>query len=390
MYYYLMRKNTPITVVEIDESGQLIWADYAGVSDERLLPLEHATDKNRLSFWWKYRAAPIKQKEVYAMLEKKGFDNSEIYLQNNLGLSLTDYYWIKPIDSGLSWEDVNLFDNEFQNEWTTDFTDESSSGKYSPNSSLQGALEKKWAIWNGKRYLIKGNKDNYSTESINEVIASRIHEEQGKFDYAKYNLTKINGKDYDYGCISPIFTSQDLELVSAYAIVTSEKQPNDISSYEHFINVCKKHGANEEILRANLEYQIQTDFILSNCDRHLNNVAILRNADTLEFKGMAPIFDSGKSLFVHQEIPDSTKALLSVRTTSFASTELQLMKYVTDRTLVDISKLLDRKTIAMDYSIDSQMSHKRIEDICDAYERKIELYRKFQLGEDLGKLKFSI
>ena len=50
MYYYLMRKNTPITVVEIDESGQLIWADYAGVSDERLLPLEHATDKNRLSF----------------------------------------------------------------------------------------------------------------------------------------------------------------------------------------------------------------------------------------------------------------------------------------------------------------------------------------------------
>ena len=100
-------------------------------------------------------------------------------------------------------------------------------------------------------------QDNYSTESINEVIASRIHEEQGKFDYAKYNLTKINGKDYDYGCISPIFTSQDLELVSAYAIVTSEKQPNDISSYEHFINVCKKHGANEEILRANLEYQIQ-------------------------------------------------------------------------------------------------------------------------------------
>jgi hypothetical protein len=186
-----------------------------------------------------------------------------------------------------------------------------------------------------------------------------------------------------------MFTSQEMELVPAYAVVTSEKQPNDVSSYEHFISICKKHGMDEGELRRSLEYQIQTDFILSNRDRHLNNVAVLRDAETLQFKSLAPIFDSGKCMFIRQEIPDNVKALLSLRTESFASTELHLMDYVTDRALVDISKLPSRETISDLYHCDSQMSEKRIRDVCDAYEQKIEIYREFQLGRSLSSIKFD-
>ena len=32
---------------------------------------------------------------------------------DNLALSLTDCYWIKPIDSDIAWEDVNLYTNHF-------------------------------------------------------------------------------------------------------------------------------------------------------------------------------------------------------------------------------------------------------------------------------------
>lgn len=119
-----------------------------------------------------------------------------------------------------------------------------------------------------------------------------------------------------------------------------------------------------------MEYQMQVDFIISGRDRHLNNIAILRDADTLQFKRMAPIFDSGKSMFIRQDIPDNNKALLSLRTESFAATELQLMKYVQNRKLVDISKLPGRDVISDLYHCDSQMSDRRISDICDAYERK--------------------
>ena len=63
----------------------------------------------------------------------------------NLGLSLTDYFWVKPIDSNLKWEDVNLFQNPFQNEWQVEKFSENEGDNidiYNPNSSLQGQLEK--------------------------------------------------------------------------------------------------------------------------------------------------------------------------------------------------------------------------------------------------------
>lgn len=41
-----------------------------------------------------------------------------------------------------------------------------------------------------------------------------------------------------------------------------------------------------------LEYQI-----LTNTDRHLNNFGVLRDTHTLKSIGMAPIFDSGNSIF---------------------------------------------------------------------------------------------
>jgi hypothetical protein len=90
---------------------------------------------------------------------------------------------------------------------------------------------------------------------------------------------------------------------------------------------------------------IGADTINIDGERYLNNIAILRDADTLQFKRMAPIFDSGKSMFIRQDIPDNNKALLSLRTESFAATELQLMNYVQNRKLVDISKLLGRDVI---------------------------------------------
>lgn len=38
------------------------------------------------------------------------------------------------------------------------------------------------------------------------------------------------------------------------------------------------------------------DYIIANEDRHFNNFGALRNAETLEWLGMAPIYDSGSSL----------------------------------------------------------------------------------------------
>ena len=56
-------------------------------------------------------------------------------------------------------------------------------------------------------------------------------------------------------------------------------------------------GLPEQGVRGFLEYQILTDFVLTNTDRHLNNFGVLRDSRTLKFIRMAPIFDSGNSMF---------------------------------------------------------------------------------------------
>lgn len=45
------------------------------------------------------------------------------------------------------------------------------------------------------------------------------------------------------------FTSESLELISAYDVVVSKKQPQNINSYEHFIKVCGMYGLDESVLR---------------------------------------------------------------------------------------------------------------------------------------------
>lgn len=82
---------------------------------------------------------------------------------------------------------------------------------------------------------------------------------------------------------------------------------------------------------------IMTDFILSGRDCHLSNVSILRDADTLQFMTPAPIYDSGKCLFVQ------------------------------DRSCVDMTKLPERSWIEGIYSYDSKMDESRMKLIGEAY-----------------------
>lgn len=392
MNYVLKRKDEIITIIDFADDGS-IYKFHPQLVNAQLAPLHDANNFDWLKQWWKRRSVPISQGNIRRMLEEKGLLGPEDFLFKNLGLSLTDYYWISPLDSGMTWKDVNLYDNDFRGNILLGESKENvddSIPHYTPNGSLQGTLEKSWTILDGERGLLKGNRDNISSESINEVIASKLHEMQGFDNYTKYKLIKINGRSYDYGCYSKLFTSQELELISAYDVVCSERKPNDISYFEHFIRVCIKHGMEENIIRSYMDYMIMSDFVLSGRDRHLNNVSILRDADSLQFVTPAPIYDSGKCLFVQDIIPSSEKGLLSIQTESFASDELKLLKLVSDRNLLDITKLPSRSFIEELYSLDTQIDEKRIHLIGEGYERKIELFRAFQLGEDLHKYKMAI
>lgn len=382
--YLFMRKDEPLTMIRLDNHGHIV-NQSDKVRHSELLPLSVKDNAENISDWWSRRSVPVGQDGIEQILKKSGYTDPAEYLTGNLGLSLTDYYWIKPVDSDLSWRKVNLFANDF----TSDHllaepapSDKDTIPHYSPNASLQGNIEKTWSIINGRRCLVKGCRGTLSTESLNEVFVSEIYRTQGYDNYTEYSLLRIPEKGYDYGCYSENFASEKLEFVSAYDIVSSEKKPNDKSTYEHFIDICGKHGIDKDMLRNDLEMQILTDFVVSGHDRHLNNLGILRNSDTLEFERMAPVFDSGEAFFTGRSFPRSEKDLLSLKINSFCATEKDMIAKVREKGLLDAGKLPSSSQLLDLYEKDTKAAPAYTRSVKNVYEAKIEMLLSLQKGKD--------
>lgn len=285
--YYLMHRDDPVCMVSIDAlSGTMMRVSQK--KNAELLPIGGSIDSEMLRKWWQRRAVPIGQGKIRGILEQLGIPTTQSFLVRNLGLSLTDHYWIKPMDIDLRWQDVSLFTNNFrdligdvQMEDTFYETLDLPENAFSPSASTQGELQKKWVILDGKRCLIKGNHGSNSQESLNEVVASLLHKKQQRQPFVDYRAIHI-GEAAEQFCICESFTSDDVEFIPAIEIVDSQKKDNAVSLYEHFIQVCAAHGMDGAAVRSFLEYQILTDFLLTNTDRHLNNFGILRDGNSLK------------------------------------------------------------------------------------------------------------
>lgn len=176
-------------------------------------------------------------------------------------------------------------------------------------------------------------------------------------------------------CVCESFTSDELELIPAIDIVDSRKKNNTVSYYEHFIAVCVAHGMAEETVRSFLEYQILTDFILTNTDRHLNNFGVLRDTHTLKFIGMAPIFDSGNSMFWQNPRLPERDDLTRIEVNSFRRKEKQLLDYVTDKSAVDLHQLPSCDELREIYEMDPLIPC--LDSILLGYQKKIDLLASF-------------
>ena len=373
--YHLMHRDEVVCSVLIDPiTGAILKASRP--SSPELLPLGGSIDSAMLRKWWQRRAVPVSQGNIRRILERIGI-TTHAYLEQNLGLSLTDHYWIKPLDADFGWQEINLFTNDFRDavgdmqlSGTIDEVPELPTNAFSPSSSAQGELRKKWIISDGKRFLIKGNHGGNSQESLNEVVASLIHKKQKKQPFVDYTPIQLS-PNQPLCCICESFTSDEIEFIPAIDVVDSKKKDNNISLYEHFIQVCSMHGLDESVVRSFLEYQILTDFILTNTDRHLNNFGVLRDTHTLKFIGMAPIFDSGNSMFWQNPRLPERDDLTKIEVNSFRGKEIQLLEYVTDKSAVDLHQLPSCDELREIYEKDPLIPC--LDSILLGYQKKIEL-----------------
>ena len=341
MKYTLMHKNIEVADIEVDDVVGRITAVNNVMLMEHLPvgivhPLHHneVIDRGALNKWWCSRSIPASRMGIADAFDTLGiFDPSEL-LTKCFGLSLSDHYWIKPSGSSMKWEDVNFFDNDFSDDIGDVLfgTNTKSSGFdfNSPDNTSDGNLKKRWKIIDGKRCLLKAGSMPYRQQPYNEVIASMVMDRLG-IDHVPYSVVNIGNEPFS---ICEDFITKDTELVSAYRILQIRGKENHENDYLHYINTCKELGVD---ISAAIDDMIVIDYIIANEDRHFNNFGLLRNAETLEWIGAAPIFDSGTSLWFNRSEDQIKNA--EIKCKPFKKHHSEQIKLVSDISRYDFSKL---------------------------------------------------
>ena len=376
--YKLMHRDELCGVLTLEEdAGQLI--EYKNLS--RSAPYLGNADTRLMRRWWEARAIPASRTAMQEVIRRAGCNSNKEYLAKNLALSMTDTYWICPIEMELHWSDVNLHNlNGFMN-GKMPYHNETS---YDPNASLGGQMDKYWDLGTEPPTLIKTAYREYGQQAINEAFASLLHERQeNHFPYVKYRLRQ--GVDNGIQTVCDAFTSDQKELVSALEILDSQKIPNDLSLYDAFIRISAEYGIDEEYMRNFMDYLTMTDFIISNTDEHLMNFGVLRNADRQVFTSPAPIFDSGNSMFYsdHREKAFSRAELLERKITAIHSTEEAMLRHVSDRGLVKFDLLPSSEEVIAFYQSQGIPEQKALF-IAQSYRNKLSLFRDFQQGKRIS------
>ena len=391
--FILKHKDLDVAMMKMDvRTGMIEYVLSVYLPEE--LPAGCAPDGTGLGEWWKLRAIPDSRKGIRQVLSRLSEATSQSLMLSSYGLSLTDHYWIQPVGQELYWKDLNFYENDFTDELGDILTDSERDrsvpdgiSKLSPSVSVNGDMKKKWIIRDGGRYLLKVTPNYHSQQTVNEVIAGKLHERLGWKNYVSYDMGTIYISGRGYPCsLSPMFTSAETEFVSAYQIVADYKVPNDVSLYEALIRQAVSLGADEQEVRAFLEYMILTDFILTNTDRHLNNFGFLYDPQQHRLSGMAPLFDTGNSLFYDYDVIPHGGNLLDIPVNSFSKREADQLHYVKSDAGVKLERLAhfpeEAEALLKEYT---DMTDERAAETARTIEEKIEYLNLFFQGKKIWK-----
>lgn len=232
------------------------------------------------------RKAPKHREHIQRLLERFGCDDLEGFLNVTHAVSLNDTFWVKQANSDLCWNQVSLYQNEFDQLISEAAFDGSVSSSElsttSPEFGTDGNYAKCWVRENDEIFLYKTGSSRFEIEPLSEFLASQLAAVLCP-SYVDYDLDYYRDK-----LISkcPLFTSENTGLAKAAGIFTDERTiPLMLDYYE-------KLGSDDAFRRMCI-----LDALILNPDRHYGNFGVLFNTDTMEPISMCPVFDNNRSLF---------------------------------------------------------------------------------------------
>lgn len=279
--WMLQNKDIPILLfsTEKDEFGDAAAVELSWENRQR--PIGYCNIEQFLE----RRKAPKHRKHIDRLLAQYGCQDLEGFLTVSHALSLNDTFWVKPAGSALTWENVSLYRNDFDEivaeaALNGNFSETSLSAT-SPEFGTDGQYAKCWRREQDRICLYKSGSATYEIEPLSEYLASQIAErlcpDAMSYDMAFYHKKLVS--------ICPLFTSEEIGLAKAFDVVRGEHRIAALLRYFSSI------GSEAAFRR-----MCVLDAVILNIDRHLGNFGVLFRNDTMEILKMAPVFDHNRSL----------------------------------------------------------------------------------------------
>lgn len=376
--FILMHKDIPVLTVSLTEANKI--NKITEILSEEHKPLNMQSNENQevaLSEFMQHRSIPNTRQNLTSILSAyQASDSLELSIKS-YQLSISDHYWIKPINSSVSWDNVNFFTNTFKNAPIfMNNQEQADINLITPNSSVNGSLRQMWIKENNKIILLKAG-NTLNLEPFNEVFVSKLLA-QTNIKHVKYDLKQINN-EYISACEA--FTNKDIEFIPAWCIA-GKLNPRK-NKYKALLNQCTK--LNIPGCQKDLDTMLAVDYLTLNDDRHWGNFGFLRDSSTLAFKGMAPIFDNGNTLWYNQYKININKPFHAYMAQPFSSTHEKQIKYIqSDLTDINIKGIIKTapKLMKTIYSKNEIVSSERLQIMKDLF-----IKRALSLEEKLEKVK---
>ena len=305
--YHLKLYDEILLTFSLEEKGlEGLTAEIQYINEDRksLFPVNLTVTNEGIVKWLAKRVIPKNRAFVDEILKGFGLsvNDTKGIIDICLGLSLTDSYWVTPIEFSGTFAEYNLFENPFSEALSlVAYTGVGSADKAfstSPEFTTNGMLRKAWRHIDGDGiYLYKGGTEgaaNTGNEPYSEYYACQIAKAMG-LKCVAYDLENWKGI---LASKCALFTDINTSFVPISDLMKSNTLKAALDCYEslgkeYYGDVCG---------------MLVFDAVIYNEDRHFGNFGLLRDNHTGQFVGTAPIFDNGLSLF-NFAMPEDLKNL---------------------------------------------------------------------------------
>lgn len=277
--YTLINRETPLCDFIIEGEGELELCKVVKEYCPRPFWCED------VSTWVSNRSSAKHRSHVNKILEMCGGKTKSGFIALTHCLSLTDTLWVKSDRENVTWQQVNLYENNFDEVVSKLSFD--GNGLFgiqmsttSPELTTDGAYDKCWLNEKDGIHLIKTGSTggrNTGLEPYGEVLASQVFEKL--CNSVKYSLRRFDGKVVS-DC--KLFTNQDF----GYKPISIFLKPGVKYGLAETLEIYREFDCEDTFKR-----MIVADCITLNSDRHFGNFGFLVNNNTFERTVLNPCFD---------------------------------------------------------------------------------------------------